>query len=302
MGVLDLPAFISRVLSETGSEKLGLICHSQGTSEAFVALAKDQRPDIGRKISVFCALAPAVYAGPLIEKMYFKFMRIISPRSFRIFFGIHAFIPFMMTMHAHLPSRLYGVLGYRVFSFLFNWSDQRWDLELRNRQFLFAPTYVSAESMRWWLGRGYFATHKCILATREEGKLEDAEDESPDSSEASDQGNTELKPRGMERRISAAWYNERFPPLALWIAGSDDLVDGRRLLRRFQRGREPLVKLVHANVIEEYEHLDVLWAVDSVEKVATEIREVIWKTLPEDIRNSFRVPKGCHDVGGKSPV
>ncbi|KAI9869123.1 MAG: hypothetical protein M1813_002947 [Trichoglossum hirsutum] len=301
LGVLDLPAFVSRVLSETGFEKLGLICHSQGTAETFVALAKEQLPELGEKISVFCALAPAVYAGPLVGKMYFKFMRIISPELFHIIFGIHAFIPFMMTMHTYLPSRLYGALGYRVFSFLFGWTDERWDLELRDRQFLFAPIYVSAETMRWWLGKECFAKQKCILATKEEVELEEAEDKGSDSgSEASGQSNSEPKPEGNERRLSAAWYNEQFPPLALWIAGSDGLVDGRRLLRRFQRGREPLVRLVHANVIEEYEHLDVLWAIDSVEKVATEVREVIWKTLPKDTRNRCRVPKGCQDLGSHS--
>ncbi|KAL8965356.1 MAG: hypothetical protein Q9183_003893, partial [Haloplaca sp. 2 TL-2023] len=68
MGVMDLPALISRVLSETQFPKLGLVCHSQGTTQTFVALAKEQRPDLGEKISVFCALAPAVYAGPLIGK------------------------------------------------------------------------------------------------------------------------------------------------------------------------------------------------------------------------------------------
>jgi hypothetical protein len=46
MGVMDLPALISRVLSETGFAKLGLVCHSQGTTETFVALAKEQRPDL----------------------------------------------------------------------------------------------------------------------------------------------------------------------------------------------------------------------------------------------------------------
>ncbi|KAH0536005.1 hypothetical protein FGG08_007104 [Glutinoglossum americanum] len=301
MGVLDLPAFISRVLSETGLEKLGLISHSQGTTEAFVALAKGQRPDLGEKISVFCALAPAVYAGPLVGKIYFKFMRVISPRIFRIFFGIHAFIPLMMTMHAHLPSRLYGALGYRVFSFLFNWTDNRWDLGLRDRQFLFAPVYVSSESMRWWLGRECFAKQKCILATKEQGDLEEADDRegSDPGGDTLDQSSDGPKLEKNERRVSAAWYNEQFPPLALWIAGSDDLVDGRRLLKRFKQGREPLVKLVHAKVIDEYEHLDVLWAVDSVEKVATEIREVIWKTLPEDIRNICRVPEGCQDICGQ---
>jgi len=53
MGVLDLTALVSRVLLETGFEKLGLVCHSQGTTQTFVALAKEQRPDLGEKISVF---------------------------------------------------------------------------------------------------------------------------------------------------------------------------------------------------------------------------------------------------------
>lgn len=125
MGVMDLPALISRVLSETGFPTLGLVAHSQGTTQTLIALAKEQRPDIGEKISVFCALAPAAYAGPLIGKMYFKFMRVISPGMFRAMFGIHAFIPLMMTMHAFLPGRFYGAMGYLIFSFLFNWTDER---------------------------------------------------------------------------------------------------------------------------------------------------------------------------------
>jgi len=301
MGIMDLPAFISRVLSETGFEKLGLVCHSQGTTETFVALAKEQRPDIGKKISVFCALAPAVYAGPLIGKMYLKFMRIISHGMFRLFFGIHAFIPFMMTMHSILPGALYGAMGYRVFSFLFNWSDLRWERELRDRMFQFAPVYVSAEAMRWWLGRECFASQKCILATRDELKKEDEEDEmenyyghgtahltetTPPDPETKDQ-----QPRGRQ-----AWYDDQVPPFALWVAGSDDLVDGRRLLRRFERGREPHVRVVHSKVIEEYEHLDVIWAMDSIEKVGREVREVLWKTAPASARKVCRTPRDCEAV------
>jgi pimeloyl-ACP methyl ester carboxylesterase len=287
MGVMDLPALISRVLSETGFAKLGLVCHSQGTTETFVALAKEQRPDLGDKISVFCALAPAVYAGPLIGKMYFKFMRIISPAMFRIFFGIHAFIPLMMTMHRLLPGTVYGAMGYRVFSFLFNWTDDRWERDLRDRMFQFAPVYVSSESMRWWLGRECFAKQKCILATREEGKVEDVEDEEEEQEEVQkqnrDQGRT-------------AWYDEHAPPFALWIAGSDDLVDGRRLLRRFERGREPHVRLVKAKIIEEYEHLDVIWAIDAIKKVGRDVKDIIWETAPEEARRKCRTPSGLQQT------
>ncbi|KAL8756768.1 MAG: hypothetical protein Q9199_002725 [Rusavskia elegans] len=304
MGVMDLPALISRVLSETGFSKLGLVCHSQGTTETFVALAKEQRPDLGDKISVFCALAPAVYAGPLIGKMYFKFMRIISPGMFRIMFGIHAFIPFMMLMHRWLPGSIYGALGYRVFSFLFNWSDTRWDRGLRDRMFQFAPVYVSAESMRWWLGRECFASQKCILATREESRREEEEDEEDEAGleEYFDNGKahpSEEHGEGFESprwRGRKAWYDEHVPPFALWVAGNDELVDGRRLLRRFERGREPHVRVVHAKIIEEYEHLDVIWAMDMIEKVGREVKEVLWKTAPIEAREFCRVPDGCESI------
>jgi pimeloyl-ACP methyl ester carboxylesterase len=312
MGVMDLPALISRVLSETGFEKLGLIAHSQGTTQTFVALAKEQRPDLGDKLTVFCALAPAAYAGPLIGKAYFKFMRAISPALFRIIFGIHAFIPFMLTMHTLIPGRLFGAMGYRVFSFLFDWTDDRWDRGLRDRMFQFAPVYVSAESMRWWLGRECFAKQKCILSTREEGYQEDAEDEVEEyyhhsSSQNHNDTQTpsphptrsrrmsearrkhERKPKG-----STAWYDSHAPPFALWVAGSDDLVDGRKLLRRFERGREPHVRVVHTRIIEEYEHLDVIWAMDCIEKVGREVKEVIWRTC--DVRGKVRVPRGCEEV------
>jgi len=308
MGVFDLPALTSRVLYETGFDKIGLICHSQGTTETFVALAKEQRPDLGEKLTVFCALAPAAYAGPLVGKMYFKFMRVITPAMFRLMFGIHAFIPFMMTMHRLLNARLYGWLGYKVFSFLFNWTDNRWDRGLRDRMFQFAPVYVSTESMRWWLGRECFAKHKCILSTKEEWRAEELEDHEQDQRESvlsnadqdmrgdADLKRVEKKPETHKHRSrgSTVWYNHQVPPFALWICGNDCLVDGDKLLRRFERGREPHVKLVHSKVIDEYEHLDVIWAMDAVDTVFKEVREVLWKTC--NVRNECRVPKGCEDV------
>ncbi|KAL7786764.1 Alpha/Beta hydrolase protein [Trichoderma ceciliae] len=305
MGVFDLPALISRVLHETGFEKIGLICHSQGTTQALVALAKEQRPDLGEKLTVFCALAPAAYAGPLIGKMYFKFMRIISPAMFRLMFGIHAFIPLMMQMHALLDARLYGWLGYKVFSFLFDWTDARWDRGLRHRMFQFAPVYVSAESMRWWLGRECFAQHKCILATKEALKAEEGLDEAggnaTTTAENSDEKHHQADAR-QRRHIkgSTAWYNEQVPPFALWVCGDDHLVDGQRLLRRFKAGREPHVKVVHSRVIPEYQHLDVIWAMDAADQVFGEIREVLWKTC--DTRAICRIPEGCDTVPEWEPA
>jgi hypothetical protein len=166
--------------------------------------------------------------------------------------------------------------------------------------------------MRWWLGRECFAKQKCILATREEGHQEDAEDEMEEyyhRSSSQNQNETQspsphpTRPRRMsearrkhERKPkgSTAWYDSHVPPFALWVAGSDDLVDGRKLLRRFERGREPHVRVVHTRIIEEYEHLDVIWAMDCIEKVGREVKEVIWRTC--NVRDKVRVPRGCEEV------
>ena len=211
-------------------------------------------------------------------------------------FGIHAFIPFMMTMHSWLPGRLYGALGYRVFSFLFNWTDDRWDQGLRNRMFQFAPVYVSAECMRWWLGRECFARQRCILATRTENEVEDEEDEEEDWGIPAERHSSNSQHPENIQRSSRAWYDEQVPPFALWVAGADKLVDGRRLLRRFERGREPHVRVVHSKIIEDYEHLDVIWAIDCLDQVGKEMREVLWKTAPAEARKKCRVPRDCEDL------
>ena len=120
----------------------------------FLALQKDQSPQLGDSISCFIALAPAVFAGPHLRKPQFFFVRIMSARLYRAVFGVHSFIPLMMVIHRFMPGSVYGWLGYRVFSYLFSWTDLRWERRLRNRFFQFSPVYVSAECMRWWLGRG----------------------------------------------------------------------------------------------------------------------------------------------------
>jgi hypothetical protein len=51
---------------------------------------------------------------------------------------------------------------------------------------------------------------------------------------------------------------------------------------------------VHSRVIEEYEHLDVIWAMDCIEKVGREVKEVLWRTC--DVRDKVRTPRGCEDV------
>ncbi|KAK6358526.1 hypothetical protein TWF730_007856 [Orbilia blumenaviensis] len=408
MGIFDLPAFVDYILFRTGFAKLALVAHSQGTTQSFVAMAKDQHPTLGSKISIFCALAPAVYSGPLINMAHFKFMKLIPAGMFRTVFGIHSFIPFMITMHTIVPGRLYGWLGYRVFTYLFDWSDALWSQRQRSRGFMFSPVYVSSESMRWWLGRDGFATHRCVLATKNEVEEEEriggyltatAEDQdgqkhhmeskavattrpvvvkgkekieatarlttktealeqcicsSPTRSEFAEErqkrvisidalthveNNSAVHGNILDRggghgekgesrcecsigcfsgtmsersrtqrehtpqevsteRQEKAWFDGTFPPLALWICGADKLVDGMKLLHRLDRGAEPYVDLVHSKIIPAYEHLDCIWAIDSIKQVGSEVKSCIWDSLHKDFRKNMNleVPTGCESA------
>jgi hypothetical protein len=164
--------------------------------------------------------------------------------------------------------------------------------------------YISAECMRWWLGRDCFAKQTCILSTREECDAEEAEDAHSCSKDKLEAGssdepcppapNSQLVRGEKNHKASAPWYDKRSPPMALWVPGSDQLVNGHKLLNRFQRGREPHVRLVYSKIIEEYEHLDVIWAMDNIEKVGSEVKDVIWKTC--NVRDQVRIPKGCEGV------
>jgi pimeloyl-ACP methyl ester carboxylesterase len=279
---------------------VALIGHSQGTTQTLIALSKDFVPDLGPKISVACLLAPAAYSGALLEKprWFFRAMIAMPPPIWRICFGKHAFIQPMIRLMGLIPVRHLCTISYPVFHYMFKWSDRSWDPELRSRGFLFSPVYVSSEHMRWWLGANGFAKQRCVLNTRAEAEREAEDDKIIEQYQRAAMSMAHITELAQERYETAmdrvgqdAWFDERVPPLALWVAGCDELVDGKRLLRRFENGREPHARVVHAKVIEDYEHLDVIWGINVIEQVGNELVDIIWDTVGEDARSICRIPK-----------
>lgn len=75
----------------------------------FLALSRGIRPDIGNKISSFIALAPAVYAGPVLRKFPFSLMRKFKGRTgWRLAFG--GTFPELLR-HCRAPVLTFAVLG-----------------------------------------------------------------------------------------------------------------------------------------------------------------------------------------------
>ncbi|PVH78911.1 alpha/beta-hydrolase [Cadophora sp. DSE1049] len=321
MATLDLPALTARILSETSSPTLGLIAHSQGTTQTLIALSKHQRPTLSTKLSVFCALAPAAYTGPLLNQHSFKLLRLIPTRLFRLTLGRKSFLPFISLLgflQGKIPQHWIGSASYKVYNYVFGWGDSKWDRGVRDRNFLFAPTRISALAMQWWLSREGFAYHGSILSSHEQVQREVEEDLLQDYSRnvpgkiEEDFATSLLEKHVREPRAPESWFPDgisdapgsRPPPMAFWIAGDDTLCDGRELLNRFERGREPGMRVLEGgkNVVEGYSHLDVVWACDVIERVGWGVRDADRESEKEKVGEEKDVEAGEKKVSDKEMV
>ncbi|MBW0463801.1 hypothetical protein O181_003516 [Austropuccinia psidii MF-1] len=229
LALYDLPALVDHVLQDTGHRQLAFIGHSQGNATMFCSLAQGMVSQLGQKLSCFIALAPAVYAGPLTEGFPFGILKAMRWRTWRRVFGVLDFLPIMRWCVDWLPSSLFGFFGYQMFAFLFNWTDRNWLPRRKLKMFRFTPSPVSSAGIFWWTGYQGFSTRGCVL-------------------------DPEVK----------RWWDDHFPPLALYHGGKDYLILVGPLLKRLET-HEKSVKLIRNYRMEEGEHCDTFWHADAVE-------------------------------------
>lgn len=247
----DVPALIEHVKSHTGASKIAVAAHSQGTTQTFIGLSREEHggsSETCQKVSSFSALAPAVYAGPLVDRWFLKMLR-VGHKWYHCLLGYRAFLGFMSTMREMLPLKFFGYCAYVTFNYMLGWDDRLWDNRYRNRNFIFAPVMVSSKLMFWWLGKGGFADRKCIF-------------ESQDSK----------------------WFDETFPPLQLYAPGRDNLVLPDMLINRIMNFEPDVKETFEVVPLTSYSHLDVLWAHDADTKVALPLANFIWTNCPDKHR------------------
>lgn len=217
LAMYDLPALVEHVCRETGYDKIAFVGHSQGNGLAFISLSMGMCPSLGKKLSLFVALAPAVYAGPLTSGFPFTQLSKIEWPMWKRIFGVLDFIPLMRWSYDYCPPKIFATMGYTMFAFLFNWTDANWLHRRKTKMFRFTPTPVSSASIFWWCGKGGFADRKCTL------------DDSLDQ-----------------------WFDINFPPLSIFYGGKDHLVLCDPLLERIEK-KEKHVKLIRAENLEPSE-------------------------------------------------
>lgn len=212
----DLPAMIDYVRAQTGYDKIAYIGHSQGNATAFLALSRWSRPELGEKLSYFGALAPAVFAGPLTNRFPLTQLRKVDQALWARLFGVLDFTPLMKFSYDWTPATPYAALGYQMFAYLFEWNDTHWLQRRKAKMFRFTPQPVSSRIMYWWAGQNGFTTRRHLLDPNE------------------------------------TWYDERFPPLALYGGGADHLVLPLPVQEHFEKF-EPKVRLVRAKILPDAE-------------------------------------------------
>ncbi|WVF69990.1 hypothetical protein IAT40_004775 [Kwoniella sp. CBS 6097] len=245
LALYDLPALVEHVCRETGYDKIAFIGHSQGNGLAFISLSLGMCPSLGKKLSVFIALAPAVYAGPLTHGFPFTALNKMEWGKWKRFFGVLDFIPLMRWAYDYAPARLFAALGYIMFAFLFGWTDANWLHRRKTKMFRFTPTPVSSASIFWWCGKGGFADRKCTL------------DDSLDR-----------------------WFDDRFPPLSIYHGGRDFLVLAEPLIERMEK-KEKDVNVIKVTKLDKSEHCDFYWAAEAVEWAYLSFMDDIESTRPK---------------------
>ncbi|KAG0667437.1 hypothetical protein C6P45_005490 [Maudiozyma exigua] len=247
MAEYDLITMVEFVKSKTQFKKISLVGHSQGTTQIFLALINNYN-DIINDIENFVALAPATYPGPLLFDSIV--INLLSKGvENKYIFGNKCFLRIMMIVRNICVGRaFFSFICYVIFNYFFDWNDTLWGgPNLRNRHFLFSPVYVSVKLMKWWLGSD---TSKASFKNKPDEIF-------PETSAWFDKFNPDNK--------------DSNPNILLFVPKQDRLVDGERLINHFVKHENNVnYKIWYIN---EYSHLDVLWATDVIDRIGKPIAE-----------------------------
>lgn len=80
------------------------------------------------------------------------------------------------------------------------------------------------------------------------------------------------------------------PPVSLYVGGRDKLVDGQKLIKRFEEVETGVILL--RTQVDDYEHVDCIWSMDAIERVGKNVRHDIWVSAEAD---DVIVPEGCNE-------
>lgn len=299
----DLPCIIDTVLAHKPHHaKLYLVGHLQGCTQSLILLRNGDLKDYHKKIDHCFLLAPAAFPGSLFyDRSFIKFIHSKSPRMYNAIFGNCCFLAILSQLRSLIgTSRIFSLLSYQIFKYLFGWNIRN---SYNNRkvihlQFLFNASCVSARLMAWWLSYSVeegFLNQLQPKKAYEQGTTADftpinsvkstAEHAPADATE---------KPAHLPEFVDDSksffpykkeWFTcdtkEEIVPMSVFIGGEDFLVDGSRFATHMKHyERRYYQEGANLEVVElpDYNHLDVIWALNCIGKIGMNINDTIKRT------------------------
>jgi lysosomal acid lipase/cholesteryl ester hydrolase len=228
----DIPDSIDYILSTTHQPTLSYIGFSQGTAQAFAALAV--HPTLNQKVDLFVALAPAMNPPGVASGIVDSFVK-TSPEVLFLMFGRRALLTSATMWQAILYPPIFVRLIDISLSFLFGWRTKNIQPHQKLASYPHLYSFTSTKSVVHWF---QIIRH---------GKFQMYDDEYQAPWSVSGGARFYKVPRFPTRNIKT--------PIVLVWGGSDSLVDINIMLKE-------LPKHTVAKEIPHYEHLDFLWAQD----------------------------------------
>jgi lysosomal acid lipase/cholesteryl ester hydrolase len=226
----DIPDSIRYILDTTSAPSLSYIGFSQGTAQAFAALAV--HPKLNDQVNVFIALAPAMSPAGLSNGIVDALIK-ASPQVLFLLFGRRS----ILSSATMWQSILYPPIFVRTIdmglSFLFGWHARNISTSQKLAAYPHLYSFTSTKSVVHWFQ---------IIRTK--------------SFQMYDDDVQQVLPLGSVSKYTKV---AKFPtrniktPIVLVYGGSDSLVDIDVMLKE-------LPTHTIATEIPHYEHLDFLWA------------------------------------------
>ncbi|CAE7621701.1 unnamed protein product [Symbiodinium microadriaticum] len=266
----DVPAIVNYIIRHTAYKKLAYVGFSQGTAQAFAALCRHS--ELGRRVSIFVALAPAVCSpglnDPNLAALLHSDHNILNSA-----FGKGSMLASCEVWRAVLSRSMFASVVERAMLLLFGWRCLNISPTRRVAIFQHAYSFSSVKCVIQWfqiiksgaLGRFLAPHNSCRYCEYTfQRSLESRHPHSPDSggiagnqrqdslstASASDECFCEKEPFRGQNHYDISSID---CPVAILYGGADKLIDARVAV-------DKLHKCVYVHEEPLYEHLDMIWA------------------------------------------
>ncbi|KAJ3180311.1 cholesterol esterase [Geranomyces variabilis] len=272
MAKFDVPAVVNYVLRTTGWSKVGYVGFSQGTAQLFMNLSLSE--EMNEKIAVFVGLAPALKPKPVVNVVLNTATRVLGPS---ILFGLGCWsaLPPAEWMRSHVMSYLYArIIHHSIFGLL-GWKNDKFPVSWWPAMYTHLYGGGSVRNIVHWFKIMTEQTFTPYDHERAPHALP-----TPSSSTAPDDrlhkhASGNIRTFAPERIGPCPYPTHHITtPMRLFCGGNDNISVNAHYTTAFGPNAQ-------VSVVQDYEHMDLIWAPDARTRVWDDIVETLTHAMTE---------------------